>query len=253
MKQLKILISVLFILFVCVIVAKTTDGLKSKPNFGRTHFIVGYEDYDLELDDSESATRADDVADEAIGDTSMCIDKNGKLCSALFAPDHNLRAALRHLIKHEQERISVAVFAFTDAPIARELVQAHKRGVKIELMTDPSCLRSQHQKIDLLREVGIPIYVYKSELSKGPSSIMHNKFAIFSKSIQDKTILWTGSFNFTKSGSDFNQENVLVLDDAKIIKQYADQFEKLKGRTEKLRRSIKLAFNDKCFTTTIPS
>lgn len=253
MKQLKILISVLFGLCIYALIANTADGLKSKPNFGRTHFIVGYEDYDLELDDSDGPMRADDVADEAIGETAICMDKNGRICSALFAPDHSLRAALRHLIKHEQESISVAVFAFTDGPIARELIQAHKRGVKIELMTDPTCLRSQHQKIDSLREAGIPIYVYKSELSKGPSSIMHNKFAIFSKSIQDKTILWTGSFNFTKSGSDFNQENVLVLDDAKIIKQYADQFERLRGRTEKLRGSVKLALNNRRFTTTIPS
>lgn len=253
MKQLKILISLLFGLCIYALVAKTADTLKAKPNFGKTHFIVGYDDYDLELDDTESATRADDTADELVGDTSICIDKNGKLCSALFAPDHNLRAALRHLIKHEQEKISVAVFAFTDAPIARELVQAHKRGVKIELLTDPSCLRSQHQKIDLLAQAGIPIYVYKSELSKGPSSIMHNKFAVFAKSVQDKTILWTGSFNFTKSGSDFNQENVLVLDDAKIIKQYADQFERLKDRTERLRGSMKSVCNNKCSITTIPS
>jgi len=254
MKQLKIFISLLLVLFTYVPPADSTTPAKQKQNFGRTHFIVGYDDYDLELDDvADSAVRADDIADEPTSETPICLDKNGKLCSALFAPDHNLRAALRYLIRHEQEHISVAVFAFTDAPIARELVAAHKRGVKIEMITDPSCLRSQHQKIDLLGEAGIPVYVYRSGLSKGPSSIMHNKFAIFTKSIHDKTILWTGSFNFTKSGSDFNQENVLVLDDARLIKQYASQFEKLKDRAEKSSRATKTALNKKCFTTTIPS
>lgn len=217
------------------------DAAKTKPNFGRTHFIVGYDDYDRELADADAtgqspATQMDEPLSDAI-----CIDENGKLCSALFAPDHNLRAALRQLIKHEQESISIAVFAFTDAPIARELLNAHKRGVKIEVLVDPSCLRSQHQKIDLLSQAGIQVYVYKAELSKGPSSIMHNKFALFSKTVKDKKILWTGSFNFTKSGSDFNQENVLMLDDTKIIQQYADQFIKLKERTEKLRRPSKTA------------
>lgn len=261
MKQLKVFTPILLVLCAYVLVGNTPNT-KSKPNFGRTHFIVGYEDYELELDEPESGTRSDDTADpsspgllraDVTSDAPICLDKNGTLCSALFAPDHNLRAALRYLIKNEQEKISIAVFAFTDAPLARELIQAHKRGVKIELLTDPSCLRSQHQKIDMLAQAGIPIYVYKTELAKGPSSIMHNKFAVFGKSIHDKTILWTGSFNFTKSGSDFNQENVLVLEDAKIIKQYVDQFEKLKDRTGKLRAAPKIASNKKCFTTTIPS
>lgn len=255
MKQLRIFTAALFILFAYVVMAlapypmsylqadigTNIDALKSKPNFGRTHFIVGYEDYDLELDDETELTRADDFSDEPASDAPICLDKNGKLCSALFAPDHNLRAALRYLIKNEQERISIAVFAFTDSHLAKELVAAHKRGVKIELMTDPSCLRGQHQKIDMLAQAGIPIYVYKSEFGKGPSSIMHNKFALFAKTIHDKTILWTGSFNFTKSGSDFNQENVLVLDDPRIIKQYADQFERLRDRTGKLRSAPKVA------------
>lgn len=268
MKQLKFLTTIFCILGAYLVMAfapysmshlradvgTSIDALKSKPNFGKTHFIVGYDDYDLEMDDSESATRTeDDLPDETTTETPIVLDKNGKLCAAFFAPDHNLRAALRYLIKNEKERISIAVFAFTDSHLARELVAAHKRGVKIELMTDPSCLRSQHQKIDMLAQAGIPIYVYKSEFGKGPSSIMHNKFALFEKTIHDKTILWTGSFNFTKSGSDFNQENVLVLDDARIIKQYADQFERLRDRTGKLRAAPKIAFNKKGFITTIPS
>lgn len=252
MKQFKHF-SALF-LFLCSYLlwadGRTTPSTQ-KSNFGKTHFIVGYEDYELE--DSQDRSFADEYPDEPIADGTICLDKQGKLCTALFAPDHNLRASLRHLIKHEQEKISIAVFTFTDSHVARELMQAHKRGVKIELITDASCLQGQYEKVSLLNDAGIPVYVYKSKLNKGSSSIMHNKFALFSKTVHEKKVVWTGSFNFTKSGSDVNQENVLILDDPNIVRQYGDQFEKLKNRTEKLRGATKTVMNRKGSITTIPS
>jgi len=62
---------------------------------------------------------------------------------------------------------------------------------------------------------------------------MHNKFVIFSCNVGNKTLLWTGSFNFTKSAQLRNQENVVVLDDPCIIEKYEKQFEVIKKRTGK--------------------
>ena len=54
------------------------------------------------------------------------------------------------------------------------------------------------------------------------SSHMHHKFCIV-----DKEILLTGSYNWTKSAADRNQENLLVTEDPKMVKAYLNEFEKL--------------------------
>jgi ankyrin repeat protein len=168
----------------------------------------------------------DDLAYEPILGTPISLDASGKICSALFASDHKLRVALRYLIKNEQEKISIAVYVLTDASIAQELIRAHRRGVVIELLTDPSCLRNPDNKIEILAQAGIPIYIYRT----GLSGIMHNKFALFGRTIYGKAAVWTGSFNFTKRANEANQENVVVLDDINTIEKYTHEFERLKNK-----------------------
>jgi phosphatidylserine/phosphatidylglycerophosphate/cardiolipin synthase-like enzyme len=51
---------------------------------------------------------------------------------------------------------------------------------------------------------------------------MHHKFAV----IDGKTLL-TGSYNWTRSAADFNEENVVVTDDPRLVSSFAAEFEKL--------------------------
>jgi len=51
---------------------------------------------------------------------------------------------------------------------------------------------------------------------------MHHKFCII-----DKTILITGSYNWTRSAAERNQENILVTTEEEVTKSYLREFEKL--------------------------
>ncbi|MCE3254496.1 MAG: hypothetical protein K0Q67_3516, partial [Cellvibrio sp.] len=51
---------------------------------------------------------------------------------------------------------------------------------------------------------------------------MHHKFAIV-----DKSILVNGSFNWTRSATDYNQENILVTNEPKLVAAYSGEFESL--------------------------
>ena len=72
--------------------------------------------------------------------------------------------------------------------------------------------------------------IYKPSNTTIFSDIMHNKFVIFGKNISNKPLLWTGSFNFTKSAQLKNQENVVILDEQYLIQKYEKQFEVIKKR-----------------------
>jgi phosphatidylserine/phosphatidylglycerophosphate/cardiolipin synthase-like enzyme len=59
---------------------------------------------------------------------------------------------------------------------------------------------------------------------------MHNKFIVFESNLFGRSILWTGSFNFTHSARLRNQENILVLDEPAIVERYRKQFAVIKTR-----------------------
>ena len=64
---------------------------------------------------------------------------------------------------------------------------------------------------------------------------MHNKFAII-----DNHLLLTGSYNWTFSANNRNDENLMVIDDQEIITRYQNQFEKLWFEKYNLQRTRQL-------------
>jgi phosphatidylserine/phosphatidylglycerophosphate/cardiolipin synthase-like enzyme len=67
-----------------------------------------------------------------------------------------------------------------------------------------------------LAELGIEIAVDASPAH------MHHKFAIF-----DRRIVVTGSFNWTRSATTENNENIVVIEDPAVVQRFSDEFERL--------------------------
>jgi len=218
----------------------TNDLRTHIDTLGKTHFIIGQpQQAEPETDIEPEPIALPEVAHTAIParphpDVATILTcPTGDIEQALFSPDNDLESLLICLMDNEQEAIKIAVFAFTNGAIANALLRAHERGVKIELIIDTSCLRDRFNKIELLQSKGINPHVYRPSSNTLLSDIMHNKFVIFSKNIGNKPLLWTGSFNFTKSAQLKNQENVVVLDKPHLIDKYCKQFEVIKQRVKK--------------------
>jgi len=148
--------------------------------------------------------------------------------TVLFSPDDR---PTKHLIKHISEaknRIYAAVYMLTDKAIALSLIEAKKRGVDVQIVTDQTSITSPYGKIVLLQKNGIKTSIFKfsSNGSSYYNPLMHNKFAIIDN------IVWTGSFNWTISANNKNQENVLYTDEKEVCEKYLSHFEKLKLRCE---------------------
>lgn len=149
-----------------------------------------------------------------------------KVEGVLFVPDDPVKKVLLGLIYSERWYIKAAVYQLTDADLFDALIDAHHRGVKIEIITDKSCLASKHEKITELRSYGIPVYVYGQKYY----SIMHNKFWVFGRNLCNKKIIWSGSANATLSGTTRNEENVLIDDRFDVVKLYDEKFDRLKKK-----------------------
>jgi phosphatidylserine/phosphatidylglycerophosphate/cardiolipin synthase-like enzyme len=162
--------------------------------------------------------------------TKLLVDDTNTIMKAFFSPDDRLATTLIDLINAEKKRIVVAIYTFTYKDIAQALVDAHHRGVQVEVVADHGYGNDRYSKIPLLANNKIPVWSYQTKSGDRDASLMHNKFCVFEDNILHKAIVWTGSYNFTVRATTRNQENVIVLDNRKIVDQYLEHFEILKTR-----------------------
>ena len=97
--------------------------------------------------------------------------------------------------------------------IAQALIDAHHRGVRVEAILDKSNRHDEHSLADMLRQGGIPVTI------DARHEIAHNKVMVI-----DGAVVITGSFNFTRQAEHSNAENMLVIRDAGLARQYADNW-----------------------------
>lgn len=133
-----------------------------------------------------------------------------------FAPEDGVRAVIISEIEAAGERIDFMAFSFTSAEIAEAMARRMEAGVQVRGLFETRNAGSQYSRDDYLAGEGAAIY-----LDTNPQS-MHNKVII----IDDDTVI-TGSYNFSESAEKRNDENVLILEDATVTRQYREAFEAL--------------------------
>ena len=138
-----------------------------------------------------------------------------------FSPRGGAQDALVATIGQAKDSIFVQAYSFTSAPIAKALVDAAKRGVKIEAILDKSQRSERYTGATFLRNEGIPVYIDDKH------AIAHNKVMII-----DGSIVVTGSFNFTKAAEEKNAENLLIIQNKDLAKIYMNNLEKHKEHSE---------------------
>ena len=135
---------------------------------------------------------------------------------AWFSPGEGCRNRIIGLCKTALRSIEVCVFTITDDRISEALVDSHRRGVKVRIITDNEKSSDFGSDIDALTAAGIPL-----RIDQTPHH-MHHKFAIY-----DRDLLITGSYNWTSSAYKENEENIVVLGDQLVVARFQQLFEEL--------------------------
>jgi phosphatidylserine/phosphatidylglycerophosphate/cardiolipin synthase-like enzyme len=138
-----------------------------------------------------------------------------------FSPKGGCTEAIISEIDQAKTEFLVQAYSFTSAPIAKALVNAHKRGVKVQAILDKSQRSEKYTSATFLTNAGIPTFIDTKH------AIAHNKVMIF-----DKAKVITGSFNFTKAAEEKNAENLLIISSKELAKFYLDNWQKHKGHSE---------------------
>jgi phosphatidylserine/phosphatidylglycerophosphate/cardiolipin synthase-like enzyme len=74
-----------------------------------------------------------------------------------FSPDGGCTDAIVRNLNRATNTVFVQAYSFTSAPIAEALVQAHRRGVKVQVILDDSQETQKYSEADFLNNYGIQL------------------------------------------------------------------------------------------------
>jgi cardiolipin hydrolase len=140
---------------------------------------------------------------------------------AFFSPGTDCLDTIVRQLRQARRNIDLCVFTVSDDRISHEILAAHRRGVALRLLTDNEKEADAGSDIGRLRDAGVPTAVDRT------AAHMHHKYALF-----DGTWLLNGSYNWTRSACDFNEENLVLSNDPGLVRQFAAQFQALWGRLQ---------------------
>ena len=130
-----------------------------------------------------------------------------------FSPKGGCTEAVVETLSKAKASVLVQAYSFTSAPIAEALVNAKKRGVRVQVILDDSQRTEKYSSATFLLHAGVPTLIDPKH------AIAHNKVMVI-----DGHIVITGSFNFTKSAEESNAENLLVINDAEMARKYIENW-----------------------------
>ncbi len=131
-----------------------------------------------------------------------------------FSPqDKSITNAVLPIIRGAKKYIYIPTFVLTEKRVTEELINAKKRGVEVKVIIDALNASSKYSKHQILRDNGVSV---KTENYAGK---MHSKSMI----VDDEYVL-IGSMNFSYSGENKNDENLIVIKDSELAKFYKNFF-----------------------------
>jgi len=140
-----------------------------------------------------------------------------------FAPTDDVENRIVNALNSADTSIQVAMFTFTNASIAQELIAAKNRGVVVEVLLDGTADGSQFSQRDPLCAAGVTVRVETWD------SKLHDKYAIVDANSSSDPLIVTGSTNWTGNAVGANDENLLIVHNADLASGFANDFARLRA------------------------
>jgi phosphatidylserine/phosphatidylglycerophosphate/cardiolipin synthase-like enzyme len=141
---------------------------------------------------------------------------NGTQVECHFAPEDDAGTALTHFAESARERIDFAAFSFTSAELADAMTARMQAGVRVRGVFEKRGANSPASKFRQLAERGATV-----RTDTNPAN-MHDKFLVV-----DNAAVATGSFNFSRSADERNDENLLIIHDPALAQEYIGEVDRL--------------------------
>ncbi|HEY7022757.1 MAG TPA: phospholipase D-like domain-containing protein [Ktedonobacterales bacterium] len=154
-----------------------------------------------------------------VGAQTQQLTIDGTPVANYFSPVDEVVDKLVAQVNGAQHSIKFMMFTFTQKDITNAMIARSKAGVQVEGVIEN---RGASQG-------SAPVFACAHVPAKldGNKYTMHHKVVI----IDDKTVI-TGSFNFTQTANDANDDNVLIINSPAVATLYNQEFDKVYGQAK---------------------
>jgi phosphatidylserine/phosphatidylglycerophosphate/cardiolipin synthase-like enzyme len=142
---------------------------------------------------------------------------DGTRLDTFFSPDDQVLASLYDLLARSEKSIYFLAFSFTSNELGSIIRQQAEAGLDVRGVMDEEQINSNTgTEFDPFRQAGIDVRI------DGNDGQMHHKVIII-----DEKIVVTGSYNFSRSAEERNDENVVIIYNPQIAKFFLEEFQRV--------------------------
>lgn len=142
-----------------------------------------------------------------------------------FSPKDGVAQYVLRRLEAARSSIRFLTFSYTSDPIAEAMLAKQQAGLLVQGVFEAQNASGTGSEFGKLKRGGIDV------LEDGNCYILHHKVIII-----DDRIVITGSYNFTGSAEESNDENLVVIDDSVVAQQYIAEFQRLYQKASAPRR-----------------
>jgi phosphatidylserine/phosphatidylglycerophosphate/cardiolipin synthase-like enzyme len=133
-----------------------------------------------------------------------------------FSPTDGVAQYVLEEIGRAKRSIRFMAFSFTSDDIAGAMVDHRREGLSVRGVMERQNVSGTGAVFQQLERGGVEV------LEDGNCYILHHKVIII-----DEQIVITGSYNFTNSAEQSNDENLVIIADKELAAQYLDEFDRI--------------------------
>ena len=157
--------------------------------------------------------------DKKFGPTSptgngATLNQDGTPIQILFASEDPVASTIQAKLAQAQSRIRFMAFSFTLDDLGSTILQRASAGVSVEGIFETTGSETRFSELTPLFCAGLGVR------QDGNPFVFHHKVFII-----DDTVV-AGSFNFSSSAADSNDENVVIITNHDLAEQYIAEFER---------------------------
>jgi phosphatidylserine/phosphatidylglycerophosphate/cardiolipin synthase-like enzyme len=133
-----------------------------------------------------------------------------------FSPHGGCENQIISWINKANSSLHILIYSFTLDEVREALIQAHNRSVQVEVVFERKNINESGGEYQNLKNAGVTVR------TDGNLELMHDKIMIV-----DGKVVLTGSYNWTSSAENDNNENVILITSDTIATAYENEFQRI--------------------------
>lgn len=138
-----------------------------------------------------------------------------------FSPQDGVAKHVLQRLQDAKRSIHFMAFSYTADAIADAMIAGKRAGLTVRGVFESNNAGGAGADFGRLKAGGVDV------LEDGNCYVMHHKVIV----IDERTVI-TGSYNFTSSAERDNDENLVIVDDPSLARQYLEEFDRVYAQAQ---------------------